>query len=66
MFDNDNHVVLTDGTQQLAFRSIASFEKGKDVSFQKSDVIVVKFDASGKDVYLDLPEFKSKREAVAF
>ncbi|MDD1784409.1 DUF2057 domain-containing protein [Enterovibrio sp. ZSDZ35] len=66
MFDNDNHVVLSDGTQQLAFRSIASFEKGKEVSFQKSDVIVVKFDASDEDVYLDLPEFKNKREAVAF
>ncbi|KXF81135.1 YccT family protein [Enterovibrio coralii] len=66
VFGDDAKITLENGTQQLAFRSVASFEKGKEVSFQKSDVIVVKFDASDEDVYFDLPAFKSKREAMAF
>ncbi|OEE87243.1 hypothetical protein A1OQ_15715 [Enterovibrio norvegicus FF-162] len=66
MFGKQEPVILENGTQQVAFRYVESFEEGKDISFIKSDVLVVTFDANDKDVYFAFPKHKNKRQARAF
>lgn len=66
VFGSEDPVVLEDGTQQLAFRYVKSFEEGKDVSFVSTDVIIVKFDAADTDVFFQFPEHKNRREVRKF
>lgn len=66
MFSKEEAVVLADGTQQLAFRYVESFEEGKDVTFVRSDVLVVKFEAKNTEIFFDFPEHKTKRQVRQF
>ncbi|EOD79346.1 hypothetical protein D515_01799 [Grimontia indica] len=66
MFSKEEPVVLADGTQQLAFRYVESFEEGKDVTFVRSDVLVVKFEAQDTEIFFDFPEHKNKRQVRQF
>lgn len=66
VFGKEDTVVLQDGTQQLAFRYVTSFEEGKDVTFVRSDVLVVKFDAQDTDVHFEFPEYLNKHQARKF
>ncbi|WP_407332850.1 DUF2057 family protein [Enterovibrio sp. 27052020O] len=66
MFGKQEPITLDNGTQQLAFRYVESFEEGKDITFIKSDVLIVTFDANDKDVYFAFPKHKNKRQARAF
>ncbi|WP_325893072.1 YccT family protein [Grimontia sp. NTOU-MAR1] len=66
VFGKEEPVVLDDGTQQLAFRYVETFEEGKDVSFVRSDVLVVKFDAKDTEIFFDFPVHKNKRQVREF
>ncbi|USH01348.1 DUF2057 family protein [Grimontia kaedaensis] len=66
VFGKEESVVLQNGTQQVAFRYVESFEGGKDVSFVRSDVLVVKFYAADTEVFFDFPEHKNKRQVRQF
>ncbi|WP_062663108.1 YccT family protein [Grimontia celer] len=66
VFGKEESVVLQNGTQQVAFRYVESFEEGKDVSFVRSDVLVVKFDAADTEIFFDFPEHKNKRQVRQF
>lgn len=66
MFSKEEPVVLADGTQQVAFRYVESFEEGKDVTFVRSDVLVVKFEAKNTEIFFDFPEHKNKRQVRQF
>ncbi|MGF1767636.1 DUF2057 domain-containing protein [Enterovibrio makurazakiensis] len=66
MFGGQDPVVLANGTQQIAFRFVESFEEGKDISFAKSDVLVATFNANDEDIYFAFPKIKNKREIREF
>ncbi|SFP93599.1 DUF2057 family protein [Enterovibrio norvegicus] len=66
VFGTEEPIVLENGTQQIAFRYVASIEEGKDVTFVKSDVIVAKFDADDEEIHFDFPDVRTTKQAREF
>lgn len=57
---------LPDGVNQIAFTYKDSLRENGDDHLFKSDVIIVKFDATDTAVTLDLPKFRTSQDAKKF
>ncbi|PSU34219.1 DUF2057 domain-containing protein [Photobacterium lutimaris] len=59
-------VTLPNGINQFAFTYVDSLRDNGDDYLYKSDVIVVKFDASDESLKLDLPKLRTAQDARKF
>lgn len=63
LFASEKTLTLPDGENQLAFRIEQYFDKGNDRIIVESDVIIAKFNESGKELSFELPKYRNEVEA---
>ena len=64
--DGNDTLTLPNGVNQFAFTYIDSLRENGDDYLYKSDVIIVKFDASDEALKLDLPKLRTAQDARKF
>ncbi|KHT58770.1 hypothetical protein RJ45_24820 [Photobacterium gaetbulicola] len=64
--DGNDTLTLPNGVNQFAFRYIDSLRENGDDYLFKSDVIIVKFEASDTTLKLDLPKLRTGQDARKF
>ncbi|MDV5169151.1 DUF2057 domain-containing protein [Photobacterium rosenbergii] len=64
--DGNDTLTLPNGVNQFAFTYIDSLRENGDDYLYKSDVIIVKFDASDEALKLELPKLRTAQDARKF
>lgn len=55
--------MLKDGTNQIVFRYIPTFDDGDDVKKVYSDTIIAKFESENATLHFKIPSYRNIKEA---
>ncbi|EJL6588258.1 DUF2057 family protein [Vibrio cholerae] len=59
----DKTIMLKDGTNQIVFRYIPTFDDGDDVKKVYSDTIIAKFESENATLHFKIPSYRNIKEA---
>jgi uncharacterized protein YccT (UPF0319 family) len=66
LFSSESNLVLDNGSHQVVFRVQQSFSRGNDKELFTSQPVIGTFSANDAQLLIEIPNFKTSRQAEAF